>query len=486
MKKFRLVSFAIAVLLVITSFAGCGAKPDSKEKSEVNSAVEQKEEKDANKSSKGIKLTCEKIGSFNSNGGNSLSISVGGISYYLDGKYGVISLDGKKDTGAVYHSCEASYTYFKVSKITPNIDDLESYNSKGLIDGNGNVIIPEEYFLIDILNEQYAKVVKISEVTENKDEAVAYLADKMLSLFPDDADTFFKGEWLIYDLNQKKPIEGVRGIKGSGASACGTVLRYDDDKGYNRSMNEKGEELPKDANVYAFGSYSVESKLDDTWIAKIYDSYGNELFNYNSKECIIVEETEKYFIMKSYEPEKKYIVDKKGNKVSGEFDSSYPFEIHGDVVFSENKIYDINGKSLSESEYKFCRSDEQTGKYLYLQKEEGGYDIMSDRGELICQIPDDGEYEVYYDVLSKGKGDNEKFYSFKDNDFTIEGYDSISYFLIETENDDFTSGIVDTTTNKTIIEGYKDIETAIAKGSAVYVLAESEDNSIDVYEITFQ
>lgn len=81
----------MAMILAISMLAGCGGKTSTNDEKEGYSEFPSK-------------LTAEKIATLDMNE-KLMSVADGGIYYRSGDKYGVMSFDGKYDTGAIYSYC---------------------------------------------------------------------------------------------------------------------------------------------------------------------------------------------------------------------------------------------------------------------------------------------------------------------------------------------------------------------------------------------
>ncbi len=104
-----------------------------------------------------------------------------GYIYQISGKYGVVSLDGSKDTGAKYAAAkevDGSYSnkgYIAVRELS---GDNKNVNTCGLVDKNGNEVLPCKYAGIEMLNDRYAKVITADKETKDKDAALIYYTSR--------------------------------------------------------------------------------------------------------------------------------------------------------------------------------------------------------------------------------------------------------------------------------------------------------------------
>lgn len=123
----------------------------------------------------------------------------------------------------------------------------EEINSVGLITYEGEVIIPFNAAYIEKLSydtDRYLKVTYSTGETENPDEAFFYTSENLnlLSAFNgyDDDDRFFMGYAKIFDMEQRKFVEGIELHNGMDATGC-------DDKICVEEKNGQGETIIYDS-----------------------------------------------------------------------------------------------------------------------------------------------------------------------------------------------------------------------------------------------
>ena len=86
---------------------------------------------------------------------------------------------------------------------------IENMNNVGVIDATGKVIVPEEYASVDVLNERFIKVCEVTEQTDSKDDALVFYTERSMAIFANDDDTFFKGNWYVFDAETESDIATI-------------------------------------------------------------------------------------------------------------------------------------------------------------------------------------------------------------------------------------------------------------------------------------
>ncbi|MBQ1974625.1 MAG: WG repeat-containing protein, partial [Ruminococcus sp.] len=245
MKKRIVCALFAASLMAIAALAGCSggqasapapassAAPDAPAESNAAPAEQSSQQSQAPQGDAVLgKLSAKKIGSVKLDT-NDVEFTGSGYIYQISGKYGVVSLDGTKDTGAKYAAAkevDGSYSnkgYIAVRELS---GDNKNVNTCGLVDKNGNEVLPCKYAGIEMLNDRYAKVITADKETTDKNAALIYFTDKMVSFSPDEGDVMYSGKWEVYDMTAKQPVKNATGTRPYTVSAKGQFVIFTDDK----------------------------------------------------------------------------------------------------------------------------------------------------------------------------------------------------------------------------------------------------------------
>ena len=423
------------------------------------------------------KLVAEKVGTIKL---DNFSTCEGGI-YYKggNGKYGVMSNEGKYDTGAVYSFCASKGIYFAVSKsLASSYNDIAGLNSVGLINGKGKTVAPMIYASFKILNERYIQAFQVTERTFSKDDALVYFSDDSFSFSPDEDDILYKGKWFIYDVTTGKLVNGVSGTKDTTVVAYGNNIVYYNDNNERIIVDGSGVALPESAKLFNNGSYSITEKD-----GIVYDTNGKKMFTYDLTDfCPTSFESNYYVASKSVDGETKYVVlDKTGKKISAEFDSS--ISLYGELIYTEDKIYNHKGENIVKGTYKSVTLDE-TFKDCYMLYQDDVYTIIKEDGTVLFNAKNNDNITIHTSefVVSKKADYCYLYYSHKDKDYTINGY-SFAPWLIKTNGANSLYNVVDTISGEVLFEGYSGYSHSKAGGKALYVYAK-HGGGADVYLIT--
>lgn len=457
----KVFSFLLVAILLVSTFAGCG-KPVDQNNNVVNGAFSEY-------------LVAEKVGTIDK---DNFTTADGGI-YYEDenGLFGVMSLNGVYDTGAIYTRVDPEGEYFYVrTKEIANKNDLAGINSAALIDGKGRTIIPEGYACFRNINGRYIQVSKATEITYLEDDAILSISEFGAAYkgAVDDCD-WYKGTWYVYDTVTKKMIPGVQGSTDEYVAASGRYIQYNDDNGNRQTVDENGEPLPKNAKLFSNGSYAIEEKT-----GSVYSENGELLFNYDLAGYKPSSFENGYYIANQYIDgiTKHTVLDNTGKTISAEFEDY--IDVYGDVVLCGDKIYNLKGENIIEGSYESIYYDKMFGQNWFIENEEY-YTLIDKNGTVFFNgAYDDDHYISYTDFLmSEEKDDDTYYYSFKDMDFSINGF-SFAPWIVQTNSSNGLYDLVDTMTGKKLLEGYKDYSNVSRNSMAYYVYAEYEGGA-DVY-----
>jgi len=459
------------------------ANTDS-DSNEINTDVKIPEFNDKN-SDISVGLTANKVGSFSA---KHFYTADGGV-YYSDdsGKYGIMSHDGKTDTGAIFDYCTSKYNYFAVTTNSPtDVGNIDALNCAGIVDGTGKVIVPEEYASLKVLNDRYIQAIKVTDRAESKEDALVYYSEE-LSLFPDEDDLFFTGVWYIYDATTGKMIDGITGTNNIVINAYGNYLKFYNEDNTKTIISGDGKTLPEDVVLFDNGSYILDNCF--------YDSDDTPLFTYEPGKVVPSYVDDDYVIAvdRSGDSSKVMMLDRTGQVVSAPFNSS--IYAYGSMITSDpdprdndydDNLYDFAGNLIINEKVSQLYHDELTGDVWAVCTPEDKYIVITADGTVLyeCTETDDVSYDQFYFAMKKKVGDENYVYCLKDKDFTISGF-SFAPWLAKVEGDDYKYDIVDTISGETIISGYSYYSYDFVYSDdepVIYVYART-GNDIDIYAV---
>lgn len=487
----------MTALLMLAMF-GCGKKDKTKLSNKTQGGVEQSQTGDSNNGisyeykEEGVEaatgtISVTKVSSVDK---QSVNLYNGGMTYKtIDGTYGIISQDGKNDTGDKYAYCsilDLSYgaeddevRFFQV------IDekDIEEINCKQLVDCKGTVVISQKYAAFNRINYRYIMAIEATDKTKNKDEALVFGADgARVKGTPDEGDNLYKGVWCIYDLYTCKKVPGVTGSNNEGIRADGQFITYYTDSGDKLTVDSNGEKTPD--NLYFVDPYS--SREDSSYMLKnnneatLFDQDGNKLFTFSLEDYIPENIAGDYYIAsREYNDETTYVVlDRTGAKASEVFDS--PITVSDNLIVCNNKVYDFkkneifNGKD-KPIEHFDCYPTENYFKFEDYNKDK--YYIVDIKGNLIAT--EDREKMRSFTLYSK-EGNKYNYYCVKDKAYTIKDGYCLTELVIQTGEGD-NSKVIETINGTTLLEGYDEY---INWGK--YIYAKDKNKQImDVYKLSY-
>lgn len=232
-------------------------------------------------------------------------------------------------------------------------------NSSALADADGNVLIPFECAFYSWpanttdTQKRFILAYTGTEVTENSDDALFYTTDSLIAIGgPGKDDVMYKGYAKVFDLQEKKFIDGLRfehidkydTVNFIGAA----ILVQNEDKTYTLY----------DASGKKIRDMSAKTEFNDKYLVertdsgeyKVYDDTGKELF---SSDKMITVPKSKSSYLESYSDGKYTVIDAEGSTVlQTPVDILYSEEKNTFRIKEDNvtKILDSSGKVLGQTE----------------------------------------------------------------------------------------------------------------------------------------
>ena len=442
MKKRVLCALCAAAMLATGIMAGCsGEKKESTGNESSNSSSqaqndqssqqESKEEQKVDSGSSGSfsALEATKLGEVNINA-DDVNPTPSGIIYQTGDKYGVISFDGKKDTGAIYDYADEVRTE-TVDKgyivVSDSKADDKNINTCGLVDKNGDQIIPCQYANISMLNDRYAKVITADKETKNKDEALVYYTDRSFSISPEEGDLMYSGKWEIFDLKNKSLLNGATGTKPYSISAKGQFVIFNDDENNEVTMNSSGSKVTDGRMIMDNGSYVLEFNGKSA----VYNSDEEKLFDFDAQEFSISRYEEPYYLCLKQDQNynsTSFLLNDKGETVSAEFkDLSW---ITPDFVLSDEIVYTLDGTEVFKDRYTRLLFD-KVNKDAYLASKDNLTTIFDKKGNVLFSGENNnGEFKIGNNFnFYKGEGSDNKYFNYTNKAFDIAGTDVDSWLI---------------------------------------------------------
>ena len=508
MKKRIVCALFAASLMATAALAGCSGSPvpvpvpapassaasASPAESSAAPAEQSSQQSEAPRGDAVIgKLSARKVGSVKLNT-DDVEYTGSGYIYQIAGKYGVVSLDGSKDTGAKYAAAkEASGSYgsnkgfIAVRELS---SDNKNINTTGLVDRNGNEVIPCKYAGIEMLNDRYAKVITADKETKDKDAALIYFTDKMFSLSPDEGDTMYTGKWEVYDVTTKQLVKNVSGTHPYTVSAKGQFIIFKDDSANSVTVDATGLATNEGKKIYDDGSYMLEKNGK----GEVYDTDDQLLFAYDENAYEVSRYEEPYYVARTTDANYNhtyFLLDKQGNTVSKEFSDDLS-DVTPNFVLSDKRIYKLDGTQLSTDEFSLLKVDKRYGDVYTASK--SGHNIIFDKNGVIildCNTNIDKDINAFDFYAYKSSGSGMQYFNYSTKTYSIEGSERGDWFISQMSGKVY--NLIQTRTGEKIIDSsygsYSIVDDQIDRKQ--YIIAVNSVNNnvskgdFDIYQVDF-
>lgn len=509
MKKMKVISFLLALIMLLTVFAGCGSKETTEKETESPAIESRNEEKtepsdaeetefaseeteatepistttpqatEATEPTAGTLptgLTATKVGTVE--GKSIYRTSSTGIIYYDETEaLGIMTPDCKSDTGAKYTSCSDKGSYFVVTSVDRDSIDPNApatLNCFGLVDATGKEILPQKYASIEAINDRFIYAAEVTEATDSEDDALLYYSSSFFSITPDKDDPLFKGIWYVYDVLMGRFVNGVTGTNYPSILDNGDFIRYKDDNGDRITVDPEGKPLPDDADTLDNDCYKLEDAVYNSKHEKIFDidpnGYSPSFMEFG------------YYVAANYDTGTYVLMDYNGNVVSAEFSDF--ISVYGNLIVCDDKIYNFKGEQVIDGSYDRVYLDEMYGATWVLEYDDV-YTMIDQNGNVLWQSTEEEDVHVSSSTfcIEKQFDDGRMLYSFGQKDYTIDGY-GIAPWLAGISGEDYTNDLVDTLSGETILTGYWSYEYIATPGSTYYVYAGTLGDGFDIFTIS--
>lgn len=462
MSKTKILALVLAVAVLCGLTAGCkkGGKP----------------EEPAEYTALPTALTATKIGSIDR---LEFTTTDGGLYYRdKDGKYGIMTHNGKKDTGPIYTFCKPLESYFLVADVVPSFTAKpKELNVNGLVDATGKELIPKEYASIDLMDDRFARVCQAVAVTTSEEK-------QMLHYNTVEGKKMLTGVWYVYDMQEGKRVPGATGTTRYAAYTYGEYVKYVTDDKQIIVAHPDGTPLPEKAIHLKNGCYALEDAKGGT----VYDGTGKKLFTYKKDGWIPYDSTdlEGDIIAKKKvgDTEQYVILNRKGEVISGVF--TFEPDLAGGKLYVDGKLYQWNGKKVFDTPCKSIQTEPLTGQCWMLETLDDKDVLVCNNGKVLYRENEEKYGKVTFDsdrfLLSKEEEDRTLFYSMKKKKFVLEG-ESFAPWLIKMEQEDSKNSLIDTISGKVLLKDYFRYRYSDKNGELLYVYAETEEDTWDIYVV---
>lgn len=412
-------------------------------------------------------LTAQKVGSVQRE-----TMTADGGMYYKEGDlFGVMTLDGKVDSGAIYTICQPNSAYFVVAEKQSDTADVTSANVVGLIDGSGRVIVPQQYASVELLGDRFARVAELTGRTED--------ADKKLTQFSADGKIVMcTGNWYIYDLKTGEKVPGATGTKPYISFDCGGYLKYVKDDKTVVVSTPSGQVLPEEPIHLKNGFYALASENT------VYDSDGNKKFTYDPKGYVPMdsEGIDGYLVAKkTVNGKASYVLlDPAGEVATAEF-ADQPV-MYGELLHVGKSLVTFDGTPVIEKSCERVFWEPVFGQ-CWAVNDNKTTTVIDKTGQVLCENQAEGSMVDTKQMVCYRKIEEQRYYySPKEKDFTIAGM-GIGTFLIKVPNGESNYDLVNVLNGETLISGYSDFKVEDAGGTLMYVYAKTSEKAMDIFVI---
>lgn len=437
------------------------------------------------------KLSAVKIGSVKLDT-DDVEYTGSGYIYQISGKYGVISLDGSKDTGAKYAAAKvvvganSNLGYIVVSEAS---GDSKNINTWGMVDKNGNDVLPCKYAAIQMLNDRYAEVVTVDKETKDKDTAVISFSDEDFSLDPNEGDTMYTGKWEVFDVTTKQLVKNASGTNSKTVMARGQFISFIKEDGGGVTLDANGQPVGDEKQFFSDGSY----RLEKDGKGEVYTTDGQLLFTYDTNAYWVSDINEPYYVAikkdENYNHSSWVLFDKQGNIVSKDFSEPLLF-VTPAFVLTDRKIYKLDGTQLFPDEFLTLEVDERygdaysaSGEDLTVIFDKNGTVLFEHRGDG----SDDGIFSNKFFAYKSGIGQ----YNFSTKAFDIDGVVASDWFVSQSNGQ--TEDLIQTRTGEKIIDSsygeFNVVEDKLEKVQYIIALNPVNDSvskgNFDIYRIDY-
>ena len=233
----------------------------------------------------------------------------------------------------------------------------------------------------------------------------------------------YEGKWEIYDMQKKEFVSGVSGTRPYSIDAKGSFIEYHNDKGDSVTADATGAAVTDGRTIFSDGSYVLEKNGAST----VYDTDGNKLFDFSTKDYSISSFDYYYYTARSGDyPDIKYslidnlspsnavgvieleylrsLIDKTGKKVSADFDSSI-YQVFPDFIALEDKVCSLDGKTVMTGKY--LRSDKVL-KDAYYSYDDDKYTVFDVKGNVLYEGANKDDDLTNNDFLISKKSGNDR------------------------------------------------------------------------------
>lgn len=398
----------------------------------------------------------------------------GGLYYAQNGKFGIRTLDGKLDTGAVYTFCRPVGDCFMVSKEQQvlDVERVDGLNIIGIVDATGKELVPMIYAQIAAIDNRFVRAVSVTGLAESKEERITHF------LGADGEEVGCVGSWQLYDLETGKAIPDATGTTNYAAYSYGSYVKYVTDDKQVIVSTPDGTPIPEEAEHLRNGYYYLPS--DRT----VYDGNSTPCFTVEADGFIPCDSTgvSAYIVAKKQVDGKdRYLLlDTEGKAVTADYIEP-PAKV-GQFLCAEGNMMDADGKVVAGEEI-LAVTWERTFGCGWMVKREKGYTLVGPDGQELYtadgkEVQVKAEHMAFYKTVDK----TNTYYSYVDKDFTVTGV-SVAPWLVRATRDDGTYDLVNLLNSQPLLSGCRNLNATTSSDGRVYIYAENESGVWEIFVI---
>lgn len=453
----RWMCILCALTLLVVGFTGCGEEPVTGPRT-YDAFPEE--------------LNMVSIGTLPQNG----SGAQGGLYYVIGKKYGIMTFDGTCDSGAKYALCRPMGDAFMVSKTMGVESDPLSFNTAGVVDAQGNELVPLSYASVVAIDSRFVRVAEITGTCEKKEDSITDFKNSL-------GDTVYcTGNWYIYDLTTGQKVPGATGTKKYASySYGGKYVKYVTDDKVQHVITPEGNALPKDAVHMKNGYYMIKAEN------AVYDAYGVKQFTYDPNGYIPLEDQDVSGYIVAKKPvdghDKYVLMDMTGAVVSGELDVD-PV-VYGDLMLVNNKVCNFKGEVLLDATVNTMYRDPVTKQaWMVVDVNTKEKFLLDKTGKILHRSgTEETTFNVNHFNMHRKDGENDPNHLvLKDGTYSLKGV-AVAPWLVRTANEDGTYNLVETISGKTLLSNCAGVNVAVGDGSMLYVYAKDAEGKIEIYYV---
>ena len=370
--------------------------------------------------------------------------------------YSMTALDGTALTDAIYASLKGDTGYV----VATSLQGSDLMNADGLLDVDGNVLIPCEYGDIDVLSTEWAAGVKLVEATSENYDYSAWFSDS---------------KYLVDTVDIYHLPEGAK-------LATFTRSEYKDARAVNHCVNVEnratGEITTYDAAFNALGTVKYTSS-DDFAPADYETYYENRHYGIRDVEGNVVLEPTYASIYSAYQGMRRVKADDDTSGLITDQGAVIVAPAYDDII-STYKLPSVAGET----------SGYVAAGYVAV-KMDGKLGYVDVNGNLTCEpkyIADNMDVRGASATVADPLTGNIIMVAADGVETTVEGYDRIypldygSGVYYEATDSNYNYGMIDWHGNVIFPTEYRDIELS---GDGRYALVEVDYHTANLYELTY-